>query len=289
MVAAGLMVLPALAAAKDLQVASAWAPAPAKVDGTADTWSALLKPLGDVPMVFGVQNDGEFLYLCFKTSDLKLKKQLAVSGLTVWANGAGKTDRGFGVRFPLGGGARRMGPEDAQPNPFSAEEGSGRNSGRPPSGFELIGPTTDDRLRVKPGGDEAVAVALGDDTGVTVLELRIPLKPSDVHPLAVGAAPGAVIALGLETERPRAKDGKVESGGSAPGGEPGGGSPGGGSGGGYGGGRGGGYGGGSSGGYGGGRHGRGGNMGDGTEKMPSPIKMWLRVTLAAAPAPPAAK
>ncbi|MGD1148518.1 MAG: hypothetical protein ABR961_11270 [Thermoanaerobaculaceae bacterium] len=289
MVAAGLLLLPAFVEGKDLQVASAWAPTPAKVDGTADTWSALLKPLGDVPMVIGVQNDGKFLYLCFKTSDLKLKKQLAMSGLTVWANGTGKTDRGFGVRFPLGGAARRMGSEGEQSVPPSVEEGSVPVVIRPPSGFELIGPTAENRLRVKPGSDEAVAVALGDDAGVTVLELRIPLKPSDVHPLAIGAAPGTVIALGLETEKPKAKD---ETGGGAPSGEPGGGSPGGtgGTGGGYGGGRGGGYGGGPGGGFGGGgHHGRGGGTGAGAQPMPSPIKMWLRVTLATPPAPPAAK
>ena len=288
MVATGLLLLAAFMEGKDLQVASAWAPAPAKVDGTAATWSELLKPLGDVPMVIGVQNDADFLYLCLKTSDLKLKKQLAMSGLTVWANGTGKTERGFGVRFPIGRGPRGMQAEGGQSAPPPAGEGSETGAGRAPSEFELIGPTAEDRLRVKSGGDESVAAALGDDTGVTVLELRIPLKPSDAHPLAIGAGPGTVIALGLETEKPKAKEGKGEEGGGAPGGEPGGGSPGGGRGGsgGFGGGRGGGYG----GGFGGGHHGRGGGMGEGaTREMPSPIKIWLRVTLATPPTQPAAK
>ena len=253
-VAAGLLLLPAFVDGRDLQVASAWAPAPAKVDGTADTWSALLRPLGDRPMVIGVQNDADFLYLCFKTSNHKLKKQLTTTGLTVWANGTGKanTNKGFGVRYPLGGGQGSKQREGGEPAPTPAEEGSRPAVVEPPSEFELIGPTTEDRRRVELGGDEPVAAALGDDSGVMVLQLRLPLKSSDAHPLAAGAAPGTPIALRLVTEVPKQSEGKRWADRV-------------------------------------GRHGRDDGRREDVPEMPSPFSLWLQVTLATPPAPPAAK
>ena len=85
-VAAGLLLLPAFVEGRNPQYVSTWAPVPAKVDGTADTWSALLRPLSDLPMVIAVQNDADYLYLCLKTSNPKLKKQIILTGLT-WLRG----------------------------------------------------------------------------------------------------------------------------------------------------------------------------------------------------------
>ncbi|HVN75336.1 MAG TPA: hypothetical protein VMT19_03395 [Thermoanaerobaculaceae bacterium] len=298
-VATAVGLLPALGEAKDLQVASSWAAAPVKVDGTAGAWSPLLKPLGDPPIVIGVQNDAQYLYLCVKTSDLKTKKQFGAVGLTVWANGEGKTQKTFGVRFPVRSGPhgmRPMGgqegtpPEGEQPPPPSGGEAGERGVSQRPADFELIGPTEEDRLRVQPSADEPVEAALGDDSGVTVVEYRIPLQGTDLHPLAVGAAPGATIALGLETERPKVSRERGEGPDRPRGGEGGEDPSGGGTGGGYGGGRGG-FGGGPGGmggGYGGGHHGMGGGMREGARDMGSPMKLWLRVTLATPPAAAAA-
>jgi hypothetical protein len=87
-----------------------------------------------------------------------------------------------------------------------------------------------------------------------VLQLRLPLKSSAVHPLAVGALPGTAIALQMVTEAPKVSEGKrwrdhagrpdtIENQG----------------------------------------------MPQDVPDMPSPFSLWLQVTLAAPPAPPAAK
>ncbi len=281
-VALALALLPALGQAKDLQIASSWATSQVKTDGSAGDWAAVLKPLGDPPIVIGVRNDADFLYLCVRTSDLKVKRQLGIAGLTVWANGEGKTQKGFGVRFPVRRGPRMRaggGAEDRpQGSPPTGDGGRADGLGRGPAEVELIGPTAEDRLNVQPGGDEPVEAALGDDAGVTVIEYRVPLKPTETHPLAVGAAPGATIALGLETEKLKSEESRTER---PRGGEGGEGGPGGGAGGGYGG-RGG-YGGGPGGmggGFGGGRHGAGGGMREAGREAGTPIKLWLKVRLA---------
>ena len=224
--AAGLLLVPVLGAAKDLEIASVWAPAPVKVDGTAAKWSALVKPLADVPMLIGVQNDKDNLYLCFKASDQWTRMQLGRSGLTVWANGAGKMEKGFGVRFPLAGGSQRMQRERGPQVPGPRGEARAQTPGQVPREFELIGPTENDRLRVQPAADQPVAAALGDDSGVTIVELRIPLKPTESHPLAVGAAPGATIALGLAADWLGRSDRQGVQGGGTTAGQPASGAPG---------------------------------------------------------------
>jgi hypothetical protein len=122
----------------------------------------------------------------------------------------------------------------------------------PPSEFELIGPTTEDRRRVELGGDEPVEAALGDDSGVMVLELRLPLKSSGAHRLAAGAAPGTPIALQLVTEVPKRSEGKRWADQV-------------------------------------GRHGMDDRSSEDVPEMPGPFKVWLQITLATPPAPPAAR
>ena len=264
-------------AAKDPELKSAWPQAPVKVDGSAAQWAGSLAPLPDDPILVGVRNDADYLYLCLKTSDGRLKAQLAKTGMTVWVNGAGKNKRGYGVRFPAGGALQQVLDENAEPE---ARPTPGTPATIDDSKVELIGPTDRDRLTVARGDADPVQAALGDDSGVTVIELRFPLKPSENHPLAVEAKPGATIALGLETERVRyvhhRKAGETEAEAEdvppAPHG-------------GWGDGR-------DYGGYGGyaaERRARGQGPGEGgAVEMPRWVRLWTRVTLAAVPpAPPA--
>jgi uncharacterized membrane protein YgcG len=278
-VALAVALASAAAHGRDLQLTSAWAMADVKVDGSARGWAEMLRPLGDPPMVIGVQNDGRYLYLCLKTSDPIVKRQIAREGLTVWLNGEGKDAKRFGVRYPVGMGSRNGRPQPEQGKPPEGEDAAAASPVHVPGEFELIGPTADDRSRVPLGPDEPVQAALGDDSGVMVLEMRVPLRPSEAHPLAVEAAPGATIALGLATERP--KPGARSQLRMGDDGEPGEGAQGGESGmgrsrGGFGG----------RGGYG-GRSGMGGGMRGGGVRggaIPAPIDVWLRVTLAKGPA-----
>jgi hypothetical protein len=288
--AAATVVCASVSLARKIDVTSVWPQARVRVDGTGDQWAGHLVPLPDEPILFGVQNDGKFLYLCVKTSDPKVKMQIRHMGLTVWVNGADKDRTGYGVRFPVGGGFRGVRGEGGGPRPTPAE-GTAPDILPDTSRVELIGPTAEDRLQVDRANAEPVEAAFGDEEGVWVIELRFPLVPTDEHPLAVSASPGATVAVGLETERPQFRRGTSGRGGEgSEGGE-----------GGEGGergewGRGGGMG---PGGWGGGIGGHGGRFGGGMGRemggrggMPTPIKVWMRVTLASAPAPtpsPAAK
>ena len=211
MVAAGALFLPALVEGAGLPIASAWAPVPPKVDGSADTWAPFLRPLGDLPMVIGVQNDADFLYLCVKTSKPALKRQLLSTGLTAWANGKGKNTltKGYGIRYPLIKAKADKEHEGGMPESPPVEEGSEAKAPSPLPQFELIGPTQDDRRLVEFADDQPVAAALGDDSGVMVLQMKIPMKPSDAMPLVMAVTPGTPVAVLLATMPPREKPSKV--------------------------------------------------------------------------------
>ncbi len=250
LVAAGALLLPALVEGAGLSIASSWARVPPKVDGSADAWAPFLRPLGDLPMVIGVQNDADYLYLCVKTSKPALKSQLLSTGLTAWANGKGKNNiaKGYGVRYPLIKAKKGSEDEGGMQEPPPAEEGSEAKAPSPLPQFELIGPTQDDRRLVDFADDQPVAAALGDDSGVMVLEMRIPLKPSDAMPLVMGVTPGTPVALLLATMPPREKPSKVWAdnvGGRSPAGR----------------------------------------RDEDAFEMPYPINLWIQVTLASPPPP----
>lgn len=269
---------------KSLDLKSAWSSAPVKVDGTGQGWSANFVPVGDPPILVSLENDAEYLYLCVRTSDPKVKSQVAFGGLTVWAEVPKVSTGGMGVRFPMrgrrqGGEPPRRGTEGEQPRPWN----EGESPKAPPldaindvsTEFELLGPTREDGLAVARGPDEPVQVAIGDDSGVLVYQVRLPLQPSDEHPVAIGAKAGTPVTLVLDTtppkrrERPEGEEGGPEGGSPRGGGAgPGGYGPGGGMGG-------------ARGGHGGGHFGGDRYRGEGFKSF----KVNLAVTLAPAPAP----
>jgi hypothetical protein len=281
-----LVSFPALLSAKDLTMASTWMPRARDGQGAVNPWAGRLMPLDDYPALFGVENDAAYLYVCLRTSDPGLKRELARFGLTVWANGDDKDRRAYGVRFPVRPTFARHGDEGGWEGPPPAGDGRARGAGVVAADqMELIGPTDDDRLVVRVSSSGPVQASMRDDAGVMVIELRLPLAPTDAHPLAIEARPGRPIALGFETELPRMRRGSSRRGGGLRGGGEGerGGEPGEGDHGGFGGG-------GGWGGRGGGGVGPGGGMGRGMEGERSvtarPIRTWVRVHLALAPAPP---
>lgn len=261
------------ATARDLEIASTWAVATVPVDGLPGNWAALMRPLGDPPLVIGVQNDARNLYVCVRTSDPIVKRELQRLGLTVWVNGEGKDRKRSGVCFPVAPAERREGQPVGEEPPQGAERGRTSRS-RGARAVELIGPGAKDRRRVQPGPDSPVQAALGDDAGVLVLQFQIPLAFAKGSLPAVEAAPGAVIAVGLATEVPARKGGgRIRFGGGHWGSD-------------------------ERGGYDrtrgdgrgdeGGNDGRSGRMTEGAYRAapPAPFDIWLRVRLAAAAPPP---
>ena len=289
-----LAVVPFRLAAAEAEFPSVWRTADIVVDGADGEWAGRLVPIPETPVSLGIQNDASFLYLCLQTSDEAMKKRIRALGVSFYLDGSGGAGRSFGVRYPASLERPAQGTGGAPP-----PEGGGMPGLRRPASLdelEVIGPTASDSRRMKVGLAKPLAAALGERDGILVLEMKIPLASSGEAPVAIPAAPGKTISLGIEEvlpERgPRAgegRSGRGEGSGGSEGGRGGGsfgpGDGGRGTSGGFMGGGRGGFGGGGRGGRGGGGEGRpaGNRPADGAAAR---LRKWFRVPLA--PLPPEA-
>ena len=268
----GLLAAAGAARAADTALPSGWRRADVTIDGFADDWTGRLVPLEKSPLSVGVENDGRFLFVCVRTSDEATKKQILARGLSVYLDESAKERRGFGIRYPAG--LSRSGHLDP---PDTGEPRSTRALQRAVAGTELVflGSEDGESVHVPVSAARPVEAALGEENGVLIVELKVPLAFSVDSPHAVGSQPGKRISVGLETTEPKREPTRSPEGGDGSGswGHGGGGF---------------GFGGGGGGGHGGGgRHGSGRPPEEGSRSrdLGKPLKEWLLVTLAAEPAP----
>ena len=236
-----------------------------EIDGVLDEWQGAMSWIDEESGVaVGLLNDSDYLYVAFSSRDSDVNRQAMMLGLELWLDPKGDAPS-FGIRFPVGAFKAGQSPRDFR----------GRNRDEMQRTLEA----TLDRLEILgPGADDAKAVDLGDLHGIEVgvvtagkfaYELKLPLRQSDSHPDALGAAPGDKLALRLETgdmeamrEQMRGSSGMGRGGGMS-----------GGSGGGMG------RGGGTGRGMGGGRGGPGGGA---RQSRPEPLKVKAKIQLASA-------
>jgi hypothetical protein len=240
------------------------------IDGVNQEWSGKLVPIKDTQVSMAFYNDDQFLYLCLTTSDRATRSQIQRQGLSLWFDADGGKKKAFGLEFPLG----MRGMTVVERRGDTGEPGLAQrplDADQERIGILTSGKSTErESLRLEEAG--RIQAKIGDDNGVLVYEMKVPLRKSDAAPYAIGAKPGGIIGIGLQTPEFQWRDGGSGTGGGE--GRPGGG--GGGSWGGMGG-----RGGMGGGGMGGGR-GRGGEAGmRGRGEMPKPLKHWTTVELAA--------
>lgn len=240
------------------------------VDGKSDDWVGALSMINDGRAEEGFLNDQDVLYVCIVTEDEALRRQLANGGLTVWFDPQGGDKKVLGVKYPLGM------PRRERPASPPTEE-----AGRPPeepaeseaSGLEVLRPGQASPQKMRISDVKGLEIASSTEGGLFVYELKIPLRSSSDRPVALGAAPGAKVGIGIEVPKSELGPGSERH----PGGMGGrGGAPGGGMGGMFGGGRGGG-------------HGMGGGMGrrDMGPDAPKGLKVWTYVKLSGSKVPAA--
>lgn len=252
-------------AAPEGVITSHWKSADISIDGRLDEWTQLTGV--DKGPAVAAANDDQFLYLAVATSDPLLKQSLS-RGLVLWFDPSGAKKADTGLQLP-GFAARGFGPPGAAPDPDAEPP-------RPEAAehIDVLGPGKLRRL-VELTPALGVSVASGTEEGRLVYEARVPLAPSETHSVAVNQVPGKALALGLFSPELPVMNGR---GGEGRGGGMAGGMGRGGRGGGMGG-----------GGYGGGYGGRGtggrpgGQAGGGESVRSTPVKVWIRLQLAAAP------
>jgi len=203
-------------------LSSTWRCTDITVDGAVEDWGETRQPLEKQKVILGVTHDAEYLYLTFTPGDDAMQRQILMLGLTIWFDPQGAKNEHLGIRFPRGARGDRF-PFRDHPVDIATEVGRKQFSATLDS-LEVLraGSRQGDPFAVDELGGVAVRAQLVGD--VFVYELRLPLARSAEHLYAVGAQPGDVIGIGLQTpalDRRRMLEGMPgagPAGGGAPGG-----------------------------------------------------------------------
>ncbi len=207
------------AAASKSHLDSRWRDRDIVVDGSNLEWPGPLVQLDDkTPIVVEAMNDGTSLYLAMHVSDPMTRSRITRQGLVVWFDPSGKDKKAFGIKYPVGspgggmrgrsGGERGMGQGYPGQGGRSRDRGSSDDPDQPdpgsvdvPNRLEVLGPKKDDIRSFVADRAPGIEVKIGQVEGALVYELKVPLVKSREIEYAIGAQPGALIGIGLETPK----------------------------------------------------------------------------------------
>jgi hypothetical protein len=123
--------------------------------------------------------------------------QMLAIGLTVWIDPEGGKNKTFGIHYPIGGqvsGRRFLAREN--PDDFRSLLES------IPYEFEVINAETDDRQRVLFIDAKDIRAHFGYAQGTLVYELKLPLRKTSEHPIAITTGAVNKLGIGFETSEP---------------------------------------------------------------------------------------
>ncbi|MDX1390425.1 MAG: hypothetical protein R3344_14645, partial [Acidobacteriota bacterium] len=196
LVAAGVLSLGIAipASAKKLELNSRTLDTALEIDGNLAEWQDGMMYVKKESLFLGVANDGEYVYVAVQSRNTDTNQSIAINGLIVWFEPEGSKDR-FGIQFPMGlANTGRMDPGGPQGGREFEEKFKASLAT-----FVALGPRRDDHEQLLVENRFGIDVASRYSSGELVYELKVPLRSSEDHPYAVGAAPGDVVRLTLET------------------------------------------------------------------------------------------
>jgi hypothetical protein len=166
------------------------------IDGKADDWAGRLFIVEGQKVSLGFLNDRNCLYVCLRTDDGGMQRQLLNAGLTVWFDPGGGRKKVLGIKYPVG-----LSSEEQKM--WKGEEPE--ESGAP---TEFGGNLTDVEI-YRPGSSEPEGLDIADVHGIElkaatagksfVYELKVPLAQTGSDAIGLGAPAGASIGIGFET------------------------------------------------------------------------------------------
>ncbi|MGB9006144.1 MAG: hypothetical protein WCB96_10505 [Candidatus Aminicenantales bacterium] len=218
-----------LAGCQVLELESGWRNKEITIDGKSTEWHDAMIYLEKAGILVGFLNDEANLYACLVADSPFLRANLLRQGFTVWFDPAGGSKKTFGIRFPIGR-QRNFDKEKRgeEPEPFGPDRYGREDEPDEEEMQEFIKKTLTELEILGPGKNEAkrmplseaigIEISLVPSSGLLVYELKIPLVQSEQHPYAVGALPGKIIGLGLESPKINLERGMRGMGGGMPGG-----------------------------------------------------------------------
>jgi hypothetical protein len=222
-------ILLSLAACQAIELISGWRNKEITIDGKSTEWHDAMIYLEKAGILVGFLNDEANLYACLVADSPFLRANLLRQGFTVWFDPAGGSKKTFGIRFPIGRQRnfdkekRGEEPEPFGPDRYGREDEPDEEEmqefiKKTLTELEILGPGKNEANRMPLSEAKGIEIKLVSSSGLLVYELKIPLVQSEQHPYAVGALPGQIIGLGLESPRINMERGMRRMGGGMPGG-----------------------------------------------------------------------
>ncbi len=222
-------ILLSLAACQTIELISGWRDKEITIDGKSTEWHDALTYFEKAGILVGFLNDEANLYACLVADSPFLRANLLRQGFTVWFDPAGGSKKTFGIRFPIGRQRnldkekRGEEPESFGPDRYGREDEPDEEEmqefiEKTLTELEILGPGKNEAKRMPLSEAKGIEIKLIPSSGLLVYELKIPLVQSEQHPYAVGALPGKIIGLGLESPRINLERGMRRMGGGMPGG-----------------------------------------------------------------------
>jgi hypothetical protein len=167
------------------------------VDADVSDWQGKLTFLEDENLSYGLANDARSMYIVLLIGDREVRRQIIMSGLYLWFDPTGEENKRFGIRFPIG-----LQEDIADIMPLLREQDPNKLS----ESFDetvkemmVIGPHDRSWRRASIGTVDGIETAAKADPNKLVLEFKVPVANDGQYGYGIGALPGDVIGLGLET------------------------------------------------------------------------------------------
>lgn len=169
------------------------------VDAKIDDWQGNLTFLEEANLSYGLANDAIDLYIVLVVGDRGLRRQIIMSGLYLWFNPDGDKGKRFGIRYPIGlqeDGVEMMSPMRQQdPEEFHSQFEESVTE------MMVVGAADETFHRVGAKSLDGIKAAAAADPNKLVLEFVVPVANGGSYGYGVGADPGSIIGMGLQTPK----------------------------------------------------------------------------------------
>jgi uncharacterized membrane protein YgcG len=217
-----ILIVTVLAGCSSLRLESRWREADTPIDGKGVNWQDTLMILEDKLTSVGVLNDSVYLYVRLVTTNRDLEGQIVRQGLAFWFDRNGGEQKKFGIRFPLGFNRSAGFQRDERRNNENMASPRRDSIMVPVNDLEILGPDEGQQHRITFAEATGIDARFQTSHDTLTYTLKVPTSSSGYLPFTIGARPGTVIGMTIETSNTRgagrSSEGSGEQGGRRGGG-----------------------------------------------------------------------
>ncbi len=198
-----LILLAVLVGCGTKAINSHWRGNDIKIDEKDRGWFDLGSVLEDPRASLAILNDNDYLYLGLRTTNADFQRLVLRGGVTWWFDREGGDKKTFGIRFPVGllPMARVEGESDDTEEP--PRDFSRRNPQLPSEDIDLFTSGDNNPRRMTKMEASGIEARYRQNQDTLYYLLKIPLRSSESHPFAIETTSGAEVGIGAETATSR--------------------------------------------------------------------------------------